>query len=83
MIADEQPPTWLFGATWFKMLNMFLFSSTHGFLTTAIILQVLLKVPLKSKERTGYTISTVKIFGILCGNLIALSYKEIGSVPNS
>lgn len=83
MIAEEQPPEWLFGTTWFKMINIFLFSLSHGFLSTSLVLRTFIKVPARSKERTGYTIATVRMLGILSGNLIALSYTELGSTPES
>jgi hypothetical protein len=83
MIAEDQPPNWMFGATWFKMVNMFIFRLSYGYLSTAIILRIFLKVPARCKERTGYTIGTVRTIGTLSGNLVALSFTDVGSTPKN
>ena len=81
MIAEEQPPDWLFGATWFKMINIFIFTLSYGYLATATIMKTFMKVPARYKERVGYTISTIRILGILSGTLLALSFTRLGSKP--
>jgi hypothetical protein len=83
MIAEEKPPGWLFGAIWFKMINIFIFTLSYGYLSTAIIMRTFMKVPARSKERVGYTISTIRMLGILSGSLLALSFTRLGSKPEN
>jgi hypothetical protein len=83
MIAEEKPPGWLFGAIWFKMINIFIFTLSYGYLSTAIIMRTFMKVPARSKERVGYTISTIRMLGILSGSLLALSFTGLGSKPEN
>lgn len=65
------------------MINIFIFTLSYGYLATAIIMRTFMKVPVRSKERVGYTISTTRMFGILSGSLLALSFTGLGSNPES
>lgn len=83
MVAENCYPHWLFGALWFKILNMFLFSLSNGYCGTVIIIQSTENLPEKLRERGGYIIATSLMFGIFCGTLVALSFTNVGHIPQS
>jgi hypothetical protein len=83
MVAKNCYPHWLFGALWFKILNMFLFSLSNGYCATVIIIQSTENLPEKLRERGGYIIATSLMFGLFCGTLVALSFTNVGDIPQS
>lgn len=83
MVADKQSPEWLFGSIWFKMLNMLLFSLSNGYNSTVIIIQSTEKLPERERERAGYIIATALMVGIFSGTVVALSFENVGHIPQS
>ena len=84
LIASDDPPvppSWLFGSTWFKFFNMWMFSLTNGFMLSKSATMAPSHVHPLWKDRCGKTTGTSFIYGGFCGSLIALSLTNIGKTP--
>ena len=68
-------PAWLFGdsADWFKLVNMFLFAFTNGFLSTQCAIKSPSRAPEDSKEVIGTFVGVFITLGIVVGSLVALA----------
>ena len=78
LIAIEFEPRWLFGALWFKILNVVLFGATNGYfcavasyLGTAIVEDEL-------KGRAGIIMSLSCLFGLFFGSLFQFFLPFMG-----
>lgn len=83
VIARNEPPAWLFDALWFKLVNMFLFSCSCGYTTTCYIIKMTSSLPQSMKEMCGYIVAAAILIFICIGSLIALSFTQIGHIPQS
>ena len=84
LIASDDPPVpppELFGSTWFKFFNMWMFSLTNGFMLSKSATMAPSHVHPLWKDRCGKTTGTSFIYGGFCGSLIALSLTGIGKTP--
>lgn len=82
-VALEQSPTWLFGSLWFKLLNIFLFSSTSGYNSTCYIIKMTSTLPENMREKCGYIVAASILIFICIGSAIALFFTNIGHIPSS
>jgi len=85
MIASDHPhqdPQWIFGATWFKFLNMALFAFSNGFTSTSHMIYGPQQVVKSVRDVAGYTMATGLVLGIFSGSIIALSFTGVGHAPS-
>ena len=71
MIAFDQSPDWLFGSDWFKIINLFLFSVTNGYLSTLCMKYGPELCADEDKEIAGFLMVFSLTGGVLLGSLIA------------
>lgn len=83
MIARDEPPSWVFDALWFKLVNIFLFSCGCGYNTTCYIMKMTSSLPQNMKEKCGYIVAAAILIFICIGSITALSFTNIGHIPQS
>jgi len=72
LILFVEPPNWLFGADWFKMLNTFALGITNGFFATLCAILAPSSVPENIRPQTGAFVSIGIILGITIGVALAI-----------
>jgi len=79
LIDYEVGPSWLTGdnADWFKLLNMFLFAFTNGFVSTQCAIKSPSRAPEDSKEVVGTFVGVFITLGIVLGSLISLAIASL------
>ncbi len=79
LIDYSVAPVWLFGdkADWFKLLNMFLFAFTNGFVSTQCAIKSPSRAPEDSKEVVGTFVGVFITLGIVLGSLFALAIASL------
>ncbi|OMJ89110.1 hypothetical protein SteCoe_8836 [Stentor coeruleus] len=85
LIASDDPsvsPAWLFSWTWFKFVNMALYSYTNGYSCTCSMIHGPSVVSDVYKDKAGYIMVSGLILGIFSGQIISYAFQNIGKVPS-
>ena len=77
LILFVEPPHWLFGADWFKMLNTFALGLTNGFFATLCAILAPMSVPEETRPQTGAFVSVGIILGITIGVALAIPMGQV------
>ena len=70
------PPTWIWGADWFKVLNLVLFAFTNGYLGTLCAVKAPGTVKKSHRAIVGAYIGTSISIGVLIGCIL-----QVGMTP--
>lgn len=71
LIEVAVQPSFLFKSDWFRIVNMFLVSTTNGYVVSLIMMYGPQVVPQKDKERAGMVMNFYLIGGVVFGATIA------------
>ena len=77
LIAFEVAPAALFGADWFKLINLALFSITNGYTSTLCAIKAPATVEGEQKGQVGAFIGVTISLGILVGSIAALGMGPV------
>ena len=79
LVTTNVSPDWLFGATWFKFVNMAFFAVTNGYSCTCAMISGPAQVKPAWKDKAGSIMLASLVWGITVGAVLALSFTpEIG-----
>ena len=81
-IAYNANPEFLFGADWFKILNVFIFGMSNGFLSTRCAILAPSFAPIALREETGVMVGAVISIGITTGSVLAIPMAKLTSIGN-
>ena len=76
LVDFEVPPTWLFGADWFKMLNLAMFAFTNGYFGTLCAVKAPMTMKESRRPQVGAYISACINLGILLGVTSELATRK-------